>query len=248
MTTRIDVENAMVELEAAGEKVTTHAVRAKIGGRYPVVLEHMRAIRAGTGGQAPAGRVSPVQQQLTEALTTQRDIQNRLGVLSTKAVTEPLTPTETSEQIILERQLQNLAPSLARFQKAAAREQQRADIDGAVHAWQPLAARKLEAYQDFVQAIYTLRQAFAVILALHREQEGILATLPRPLQEKLSFPDESTQGQRIIGRLPRGYDLQFVLLTPETLRAVDLAEMTDVDPGTKALPHRLLEPYREEED
>ena len=241
MATLAEVEQAITQLEAEGAPVNANRVWHWIGGRRHTIQTLFKAARK------PPARVSPVQAQLSDARALQQALLARLGTLSTKDST--LTATQVNEQLICERQLQNLTPIIERLQQEVAQAQQRADIAGMLQLWGPLVQRKIEAYADFLEALQEVRKCFAIVLELHREQAGLVEdTLPREAQAQLSFPDPTTMGQRIVGRLPRGStNLEVLLLLPESLHGLDLAAILDVDPGTRPLPERLLAPYTLEE-
>ena len=241
------VEQAIAQLEAEGKPVSAQSVLLRTGGRRNTVQALVKEIRATNGSPPPR---TSAQQEAADALLIQRDLQRQLTALTQKSQTMLLSPTETAEMMVLEKQLTDFQPIVHRAQAAAAAAQTQADIATLTQLWDALATQKRVAYEEFVESFQPLREAFETVLQIHREQESALEEmLPRAAQEKLSFPDVFTMGQRVIGRLPRGYEgLLPLLLTPQQLRAIDLAEVTDVDPGTRAIPPHLLAPYRMEQE
>ena len=110
-------------------------------------------------------------------------------------------------------------------------------------AWSGLVEEKLQAYAAFEAAVGFLWDTLHGILAVHRRQAAVLAGLPRAAQEKLAFPDVQSLRVRIAGRMPGAW-WQVLGNQPPPPR---MAEVMDVDPGTRLLNPRLLEPYRQEE-
>jgi hypothetical protein len=181
------------------------------------------------------------------AQEVRQDASTRLRVLQAKALHDVLTEKEETEQLRLERRVENLEPVLARLEREARFAQDVLDIDAVTSEWGTLAEAKRQAYEAFREAVAVCRQTYLAILAVHAEQEHLVLGLPRGVQEKLQFPDPATLAQRIAGRMPVPMGWDMVLSGPPgPLQPPDLEAVADVDPGTKELNPKMIQRFLEE--
>jgi len=192
--------------------------------------------------------VEDAQRRLADLRSVEQTTQQRLADLRTQAQAQVLSEDEETEQIRLQQRLSNLAPVLATAMREAQTAQVTADIDAAEYAWNVLVDQKRQAYARFVEALIPLREAFTALCGLHDAQVEVISRLPRPLQERLAFPETTTVMHRWATRMPIPTAWVSLLCQGPPLPGADVDQLKDVDPGTRALPAFLLNPYRQSEE
>jgi hypothetical protein len=70
-----------------------------------------------------------------------------------------------------------------------------------------------------------------------------LSILPRVLVQKIGFPTAAELLRNMASRMPNGMGWLEVWSGPAGFVVPDLAAITDVDPGTRAVSQRLLADY-----
>lgn len=236
------IEQAIAALEAEAPHWTNQMVYSSVGGNYAELSQYLKARRAGeVGGTAVADAEPPtVAAQYQAALAARSAAHTRLSVLSSLSQVQLLSEDEESEQLRLERRLANLIPVIERLRRDVTKEQAVLDITAVQQGWGALVDAKREAYAAFLAAYTHLKVAYGVILANHHQQEQALLRLPRPVQERLAFPDAGSFQANFIARMPDSHGWSLVLGSGEPLPLPDMGALHDVDPGTRPLPERLI--------
>ena len=252
------IEAAISAQEARGQQWSNLSVYGSIGGNYAELSQYLKARRAqgrgpGRGGgaaeavadettqhQAPTS----LQEELEAAQDAEQFAEARLSLLEEKATREMLSTDEEIEVLRLERRLGTLAAVITRLHREIEQAKEEVDVEAFVQAWQPTVDHKRALYAQFFQ---DLRQVFTTFLAIadqHDKQiEGLQRLPPRLARFMLEnfLPDTGTLKSRIAGGMVTPGAWHQILGGPSPLQVAPVEQLMEGDPGTRALPPRLIQ-------
>ena len=257
-TRTASIEAAIHAQEAAGQPWTNQSIYDVVGGNYASLSQYLKARRAqgrgpGRGGGAAEAvaeetmvqqEPTSVEEELAAAVDAEQAAEARLAQLEAQAVTHMLSETEEVESIRLERRVRNLAAVITRLETEVAQQRETLDIEAFVQAWAPTAEHKRQLYAQFAQDLRQLFTSFLALLDQHEKQiEGLQQLPPRPQRYMLEtfLPDTGTLKARLAGSMIAPGAWHQILGGPSPLQVAPVEQLMEGDPGTRALPPRLIQ-------
>jgi hypothetical protein len=160
----------------------------------------------------------------------------RLQELETLAATAVLREREIAEMAILERQCANQSQQLDRLRTEMERTVNTTHIEAFLHAWPALMTQAAADDAAIIEAFGTLVSAIAQRKTTHGAATGLVQTLPRGLQQRLSWPSWAEALGQMRSALPA--DLQPLLLERPPTKG-ECQRLMQADKGCQDVTHTV---------